>query len=100
MTITSPKMVFSSRYARRDLLSAIEDIGLLTPQGEQYFITNPGSGISIDPPRLNGYPATPKAKRTYDALEFQVRRRDDKWLLDASYTYRQVVRQLQRPCKL
>ena len=38
----SPKMVFSSRYARRDLLSAIEDVGLLTQQGEQNFITNPG----------------------------------------------------------
>jgi hypothetical protein len=81
------KMVFSTRYVRRDLLSAIEDVGLLTPLGEQYFITNPGYGLSVDPTRLNGYPATPKAKRTYDAIEFQVRRRYDKWLLDASYTY-------------
>ena len=83
----APKMVLSTRYARRDLLSAIEDVGLLTPLGEQYFITNPGFGLSVDAKRLNGYPATPKAKRTYDSLEFQVRRRYDKWLLDASYTY-------------
>lgn len=80
------KMVFSTRYTRRDLLSGIEDVGLLTPQGEQYFITNPGFGLSIDPTRLNGYPATPKAKRQYDAVEFQLRRRYDKWLLDTSYT--------------
>ena len=81
------KTVFSTRYSKRSLLTGIEDVGLLTPQGEQYFITNPGFGLSIDPKRLNGYPATPKAKREYDAIEFRVARRFDKWLLDASYTY-------------
>jgi outer membrane receptor protein involved in Fe transport len=83
----APKMVFRSRYVRRDLLAAIEDVGLLTPLGEQYFITNPGFGLSVDSRRLNGYPATPKAKRQYDAMELQVSRRYDKWLFDASYTY-------------
>lgn len=80
--------VASLRYTRRDLLQTIEDVGLLTPQGEQYFITNPGYGYSIDPEKLGGYPPTPKAKRTYNAVELSINRRfAANWIGSASYTY-------------
>lgn len=82
----SSRMVFSTRYTHRALKTAIEDVGLLTPQGEKYFITNPGYGYSTDPGRLGGYPATPKAVRDYDALELSLNRRFSRWLLSASYT--------------
>ncbi len=79
------------RYTRKRLDRTIEDVGLLTPQGEQYFITNPGFGLSVDPTRFPaGYPnpANPKAKRDYDAVEFRLERRFSReYLLMASYTW-------------
>ena len=81
--------LFRSRYAHKALLRAIEDVGILTPQGEQYYIANPGFGYTIDPKRFPaGYPAnvTPKAKRQYDAVELSVSRRFAQVYLNASYT--------------
>lgn len=85
------KSVVTARYTHKNLDRAIEDVGLLTNLGEQYFIANPGYGITIDPTVIPaGYPSnvTPKAKRTYDALELRFERRYSKNLyLNASYTW-------------
>lgn len=70
--------VARTRYTHRKMDRTIEDVGVLTPQGEAYFIANPGYGVTIDPAKWpKGYPAnvTPKAKRDYDAVDFTVERR-------------------------
>ena len=83
--------VAGARYSHKQLDHTIEDVGILTPQGEQYYITNPGFGLSIDPTKFpRGYPAnvTPKAQRDYDAIEFRVERRfAKKYYVNASYTW-------------
>ena len=81
--------LFRSRYTHKALDRTIEDVGILTPQGEQYYIANPGFGYTIDAKRFPaGYPAnvTPRAKRVYDAVELSVSRRFAQVYLNASYT--------------
>ena len=81
--------VFRSRYTHKALDRTVEDVGILTPQGEQYYIANPGFGYTIDSKKFPaGYPAnvTPKAKRVYDAMELAVSRRFARVYLNASYT--------------
>ncbi len=80
--------VVSFRYTRKNLDTAIEDVGRQTPAGEAYYITNPGRGLSVDRFVEVGLPATPRAKRTYDALELRLRKSfRGNWLLDAAYVY-------------
>lgn len=80
--------VLSSRFIHKQLDRAIEDVGIPTSHGEEYFITNPGFGYSVTKMAENGYPATPKAKRTYNAWETVVTKRfADSWRMRASYTY-------------
>ncbi len=74
-SITS-NLVASLRYTNRRLIRTIEDVGTLGPQGEIYYIANPGFGIVADPKRWEpGIPTTPKAVRDYDAIEFRLDRR-------------------------
>ncbi len=79
------------RYTHKQLDHTIEDVGILTPQGEQYYITNPGFGFSVDASKFpKGYPTnvTPKAQRDYDAVEFHLERRfAKKYFLNTSYTW-------------
>jgi hypothetical protein len=83
-----PGWIFSGRYVRKNLDRAIEDVGRSTPEGEAYYITNPGYGFSVDKFIEAGLPPTPKAKRTYNALEFRLRRPfANRWLGDISYVY-------------
>ncbi|MEZ5400374.1 MAG: carboxypeptidase regulatory-like domain-containing protein [Bryobacteraceae bacterium] len=83
--------VFGIRYSHKHLDRTIEDVGILTSQGEQYFIANPGFGITIDENKFSpGFPndVTPKAKRNYDAVEFRLERRfARKATFAASYTW-------------
>lgn len=87
----SSTWVAGVRWADKRLVRTIEDVGILTPIGEQYYITNPGFGLSIDPKGFPaGYPnpANPKAKRDYDAVEFRLERRFAKnFFFNASYTW-------------
>ncbi len=72
----SHQYLLGVRYTHKQLDRTIEDVGVLTPQGERYYITNPGFGLSVDPRRFPaGFPATPKAVRRYDALEVRLERR-------------------------
>ncbi|MFN0168725.1 MAG: carboxypeptidase regulatory-like domain-containing protein [Bryobacteraceae bacterium] len=72
----SHQYLLGLRYTHKQLDRTIEDVGVLTPQGERYYITNPGFGLSVDPRRFPaGFPPTPKAVRRYDALEARLERR-------------------------
>jgi hypothetical protein len=82
-------LVLNVRYTHNSMDRAIEDVGTLTPAGEKYYIANPGLGITADPKTWEaGYPVTPKAKRTYDALEIRADKRfANNYYFSASYTW-------------
>jgi hypothetical protein len=91
-----PKMVFSGRYVRSNLIRTIEDMGALDAQGnEVYLYGNPGEGATKTAPSCydgafhpNCAVPMPKAKRTYDAMELSLSRRfTGGWLFNASYVY-------------
>ena len=64
-------------YNRQRLDRTIEDTGIQTPNGEQYYITNPGFAFNATVPTFEctGCPPNPKASRRYDAVDFRVTRR-------------------------
>ena len=83
--------LFSVHYIHNDLLETIEDIGFLTPQGDEgYLIGNPGKGLTTTQFPTGGTPAgqpTPRPVRKYDALEVGYDRRfSQNWFLSANYT--------------
>jgi hypothetical protein len=91
---TESRMLLGVRYVHKQVDSAIEDVGILTPQGEQYFIANPGFGVTIDERKWPaGYPTdvTPKAVRDYDAVEFRATKRFGS---SSSFTAQYVVSRL------
>lgn len=77
---------FSARYVYKHLIYAIEDIGFMTAAGETYLISNPGFGqSSVDDP---AYPACPKAKRNYHAVNLSLLKRfSDNWFGGVTYTW-------------
>ncbi|MDE2665652.1 MAG: carboxypeptidase regulatory-like domain-containing protein [Acidobacteriota bacterium] len=82
----APDHVISVRYSRKNLDQAIEDVGRQTPAGEAYYITNPGRGLSVERFVEVGLPPTPRPKRTYNAIEFRLRRAlGHNWLADVAY---------------
>ncbi|MCI0391224.1 MAG: TonB-dependent receptor [Acidobacteria bacterium] len=83
------KMVLSTRYTHKSLDRTVEDVGILTPAGEKYFIANPGFGLTADPKTWGpGIPVTPKTKRNYDAVEFRADKRfSNSYTFSASYTW-------------
>ena len=109
-----PRTLIRAAFIRSDLLHAIEDMGVLINGDENYLYVNPGEGLLGKVMNIN-YPAatkvpqalcnglsgtdlsrcqagtafpTPKAQRTYDAMEFSIARRfADRWFLNASYVY-------------
>ena len=84
---TMGNVVFGARYIRKDLKRTIEDVGVTTPVGTQYYMANPGEGITLTLAG-EGLPAFPKAKREYNGVELTMERRfSDNWGLFASYTY-------------
>jgi hypothetical protein len=86
----TPNLGFESRYSRKRLIRTIEDAGVITPNGEQYYIVNPGEGINATVPASEcvGCPANPKARRDYDAVEFRLTKRaSEHWFGSMSYTY-------------
>jgi Carboxypeptidase regulatory-like domain/TonB-dependent Receptor Plug Domain len=90
-----PHWVGGIRYTHRDLLRAIEDIGVLNAVGsEVYLIGNPGFGETRDTSSVyggqapNGTFLVPKAKRHYDAVELRTQGQFfGKLNVLASYTY-------------
>ena len=83
--------VITAHYIHNDLLETIEDIGFLTPSGDEgYVIGNPGKSLSALQYPTGGTPAgfaTPRPKRQYDALELGYNKRfADNWFFSANYT--------------
>jgi hypothetical protein len=85
----------SLRYTRKQLLRAIEDIGVLNESdSEVYLIGNPGFGLTRDPGSVYGAKTpdgheymVPKARRDYDALEFRLEGEMARTHVVASYTF-------------
>jgi hypothetical protein len=83
--------VLTAHYIHNDLQETIEDIGYLTPEGDEgYVIGNPGRGLSAIQFPTGATPAgfaTPRPKRQYDALELGYSRRlANNWFFSANYT--------------
>lgn len=87
----SDDVSFSARFLHNNLLWAIEDIGVETPEGSAYYIGNPGSAwinqqyaeSGLIPPGVT----CPKAKRTYDSLDIGFDKRFSKsWMAGFHYT--------------
>jgi outer membrane receptor protein involved in Fe transport len=84
----SRNWVFEPTYTRTRLDRTIEDSGVITADGEIYYIVNPGEGVNKSVPNCTGCPANPKAIRNYDGLEFRLTRRfADHLFGNFSYTY-------------
>ncbi len=78
-------------YIHNNLIRTIEDVGFLTPAGnEGYLISNPGESATTTQFPTGATPPgqpTPKPKRQYDALEVGYDRRfADNWFFSANYT--------------
>lgn len=78
------------RYVHKRLDRTIEDVGVLGPSGEEYFIANPGYRVAsytlgeVCP----SCPPVPPARRDYDSVELRFARRfSDRWSLDAAYLW-------------
>ena len=84
----TPTLAFETRYSRKRLDRTIEDAGTITPDGEVYYITNPGQGINVKQPGCSTCPDNPQADRRYDGVEFRLTRRSTgRWFGSLSYTY-------------
>jgi hypothetical protein len=78
----------SVRYVHKQIDRAIEDTGFLTADGsEGYVIANPGEGIT-QLAFTNPITNLPKAKRTYDGVEFAFEKRyAQNWFFRGSYLW-------------
>src|SRR5204863_2834798 len=77
-------------YTRKRLDRTIEDAGVATSSGEQFYIVNPGEGIDINPIASScpTCPNQPKPVRDYDGIELRlIRRASASWWGQFSYTY-------------
>ncbi len=88
-----PSVAFEARYTRKRLDRTIEDTGVMTTAGEQYYITNPGIGPDLQPLpatecAVGACPNQPKAMRRYDGIELRLTKTaGGKWGGMFSYTY-------------
>ncbi len=85
-------LVLSGRYTRKNLDRTIEDVGFIDALGnENFFIANPGLGI-VSQPFAPGLPASPLAKRLYNAMELRLDKRFSKnYFFNVSYTYSRLT---------
>jgi hypothetical protein len=84
----SRNLVFEPTYTRTRLDRTIEDSGVITPDGEVYYIVNPGFGVNKQVPSCTACPVNPRAYRNYDGIEFRLTKRfSDRWFGVFSYTY-------------
>ena len=79
------------RFLHNHIIWAIEDIGMQTPEGEQYYNGNPGSDWIQELYDKNlgpEYPDCPKAKRSYYSLSIGVDKRySNNWMGGIHYTW-------------
>ena len=81
-------LTFGVGYVHRAVSHANEDFYLRQPNGTyQKYLGNPGEGL-ITQPFGSAYPAQPKFERTYDGVDFVLRRRlANNWTGGISYTF-------------
>ena len=96
----SENLAVSVRGVRKHLLWAIEDIGVLLPDGEHYYTTNPGGpfiNARYAEAREGGVipeaaPDCPKAKREYWGVNIAIDKRfSNNWLGGFSYTWSRLT---------
>lgn len=83
--------VVRARFTHKQVDRAIEDVGFIDDIGnENFFIANPGFGLVANS-FAAGLPATPKAKRDYDAIEITLDKRfSNNYYFSGTYTYSQL----------
>ncbi len=75
-----------SRYTRKTVDVAVEDIGVPTAGGEAYIIGNPGRGLARQNAEANGFISL-EAVRDYDAFEIGLDKRfTQNFYFNANYT--------------
>ncbi|MFC2169812.1 carboxypeptidase regulatory-like domain-containing protein, partial [Acidobacteriota bacterium] len=79
------------RFVRKELLYAIDDLGISKPTGTFWWIGNPGYGVTLN--ETNGgefparYPNTPKAIRDYTAVNIIIEKRmSNNWMGGVNFT--------------
>jgi hypothetical protein len=90
-----PNVGVEFRYTRNRLDYTIEDAALVAPEGEAYYIVNPGYGLTkytsqflfSNTPNCPTCPPMPKAVRNYDGFEARIMKRGGNWFANATYTY-------------
>jgi hypothetical protein len=76
------------RYLHNSIRWAIEDMGIQTPHGEEYFNGNPGSDWINDLYASNGWPECPKGKRKYHSVNVGLDKRfSNNWMAGLHYTW-------------
>jgi hypothetical protein len=80
--------LFSTRYTRKNVDEAVEDIGFSSPSGsEAYIIGNPGRGLAAQTAQAFGFIPL-EAERRYDAFEVRVDKRfTRRYYFNANYTF-------------
>ena len=98
----SEDLSLSVRLVQKHLIRTIEDIGVLTPLGEQYYNANPGFGWSLPISQGgrfadttdagNTYWPTPKATREYYGMNLSLEKRfSHNWQGGINYTLSRVA---------
>jgi hypothetical protein len=89
------ELTFSVRVVNKHLIRTIEDIGVMTSEGEKYFNANPGFGWSL--PESEGgkfsddFWPTPKATREYWGVNLALDKRfSNNWQGGVNYTWSRV----------
>ncbi|HEX8564091.1 MAG TPA: TonB-dependent receptor [Pyrinomonadaceae bacterium] len=80
--------VVTARYTRKNVDSAIEDIGILgSAASENFIIGNPGEGFAAELGRQAGYAKSIKPKRLYNGLELVLNKRlSNNYFFNLNYT--------------
>jgi len=86
----------SLRVVQKHLIRAVEDVGYLSPEGEMYYIANPGEGYSLPVSQGGKFDdslwPTPKAKREYWGVNISFDKRfSNNWQGGISYTWSRVT---------
>ncbi len=83
----APFLAAGLRYVHKNIIRAIEDVGIYNESQANYFIANPGYGYA-EYTLGTEFPAQPPATRDYDAVEIRLEKRyADNWYLRFSYTW-------------
>lgn len=80
--------VLKGRYTYKNVLSAVEDAGIINAQGsEAYIIGNPGSGLHLELLKQLGYQKSTTPQRRYDAFEIALDKRlSNNFYFNVNYT--------------